>query len=194
MSKAKTTPRTTTVSSPTRNGSSRRTRTRNPSTTDTKLMRRARRCIEKGRQRRTARLQEKRHLYKSQSIGTKWEGRNEVKSSANISWGRMAPSHLTTPGGKWSDANSSPHGTRTTRRTQFRISAIGNKRSLEDCCPYHASQQARRVQRQTETLDETIRTIQIVEEKELELSRHVANLKAETQPDPTPTKSSYPGR
>jgi len=63
--------RTTTVSSPTRNASSGGTSTRNLSTNDAKFARRARRCIGKNHPLRAARPQEKRHPYKSQSIGTK---------------------------------------------------------------------------------------------------------------------------
>ena len=99
----------------------------------------------------TSRLQETRNPYKSQWIGTKLKGRNEANSSANSSWKRMAPSHSTTSDETWSDASFSPHGTGTTQRRRYRFSAIDNKRSLEDYCHYHASQQVRLGQRQTET-------------------------------------------
>ena len=74
-----------------------------------------------------------------------------MKRSVNNSWVKMARSHLTTSDGTWSDASLSPHGTETIRRIRYRFSAIDNKRSLEDCCHYHASKQAKLGQSQTET-------------------------------------------
>ena len=79
----------------------------------------------------------------------------------------MAPSLLTTSDGTWSDASLSPHGTETIQRTRYRFSAIDNKRSLEYCCPYHASKQAKLGQRQTGTDRDTVKLPRESERKSL---------------------------
>jgi len=69
LSKAKTPPRTTTASSPTRNGSSGGTKTRNPSTTVTNFARRAGQCYASQQARRA-----QRHRQAAQGIGAKVTG------------------------------------------------------------------------------------------------------------------------